>query len=657
MWAMAAGLMAAATLAAGLMAAASAQEMKPPRLTHINPDWNAVAADLGPIDQQAAASSQTPSSAPGAPSIGTQPIADLNQATADLFPNIAASPVPVLLPFDTAAFLSDRAAGITNKRADDYLSGFHLSPFFLPGPAGYDAMFTAQASEMPELGITFSGRIEIFISGFALLYDLDEPVGMVERPVKGIEGDFFGIRHLLLENYARNTFERYRVPYVVSILCFDGGSRYRMISCRDAGKIAERFLKALQVAGGAPPGPADASEPSTVERPESASADFTFHSPGDIIQGTGFKGKGGHADYTVYSKMRFPLLNAPAYANSQSFMNLGDCDQTGRVRVGMTGRIPTYRCRIGGPTLLRDEGAAGNYAYPWRDNFCEHRYFDVGQCPGGFGHQGQDIRPSSCKQRFEGGGCEPYQHDVAAVRDAMVLRSAGQMPVYLFVNAPDEHIRFRYLHMFPKQLDEEGVLSGRRLKEGDEFGKVGSFFQHERATTYHLHFDMQVPTKYGWVFVNPYMTLVAAYERLIGGRGTEIKEEPQVVVATATAEIEPTGITSTGAALTGTAPLGLAPPLPRPRPGQSAIQSKGEARIESLSHGPPDQVPSDPAKGAADLRLGNGARTASTGAGAEHAGAVRPVGRGVSGESAGARHLRRDLYAGHARPQARHHRL
>ena len=545
----------AATLAAGLltaaMVAASAQEMKPPRLTHINPDWNAVAADLGTIGSQAAAPTQTPSSAPGPPSI-----ADLNHATADLFPAIAASPVPVLLPFDTAAFLADRAAGITNKRADDYLSGFHLSPFFLPGPAGYDAMFTAQASEMPELGISFSGRIEIFISGFALLYDLDEPVGMVERPVKGIEGDFFGIRHLLLENYARNTFERYGVPYVVSILCFDGGSRYRMISCRDAGKIAERFLKALHVAGGAParaadPDPnagADAGGPSTIERPESQSADFTFYSPGDIIQGTGFKGKGGRTDYTVYSKMRFPLLNAPAYANSQSFMNLGDCDQTGRVSLGMAGRIPTYRCRIGGSTLLKDEGAAGNYAYPWRDNFCEHRYFDVGQCPGGFGHQGQDIRPSSCKQRFEGGGCEPYQHDVVAVRDAMVLRSAGQMPVYLFVNAPDEHIRFRYLHMFPKQLDEEGVLSGRLLKEGEEFGKVGSFFQHERATTYHLHFDMQVPTKYGWVFVNPYMTLVAAYERLIGGRGTEIKEEPPVTVATATAEIGPTGTAPTEAA-------------------------------------------------------------------------------------------------------------
>ena len=30
-------------------------------------------------------------------------------------------------------------------------------------------------------------------------------------------------------------------------------------------------------------------------------------------------------------------------------------------------------------------------------------------------------------------------------------------------------------------------------------------------------------TKIGWVWVNPYMTLVLAYERMIGARGTEIK--------------------------------------------------------------------------------------------------------------------------------------
>jgi len=38
---------------------------------------------------------------------------------------------------------------------------------------------------------------------------------------------------------------------------------------------------------------------------------------------------------------------------------------------------------------------------------------------------------------------------------------------------------------------------------------------------------MPVPTKYGWVFVNPYMTLVAACERLIGARGTQLEEEPR----------------------------------------------------------------------------------------------------------------------------------
>ena len=637
--------MAVCMLAAGMLAAA-AEGMQAPRLTHIDPDWNAVAADLAAIGASATVPAQAQSVAPaaGPATRGAPSIADLNRATGELFPYIAASTVPVLLPFDIAAFLNDRAAGVTGKNADDYLSGFHRSPFFLPGPSGYDALFTTQASEMPELGINFSGRIDVFISGFALLYDLDEPVGMIERPVKGLDADFPGIRHLLLENYARNTFTRYGVPYVVSILCFDGGARYHMISCRDAGKVAERFLRALHVAGGAPQ-PADAIEPITIERPETMSADFTFYGPGDIIQGTGFKGKGGRSDYTVYSKMRFPLLDAPAYANSQSFMNWGDCDSTGRVHVGMSGTTSIYRCRLGGlAALLNDESATGNYAYPWRDNFCEHRYFLIGQCPGGLGHQGQDIRPSSCSQRIHGANrCEPYRHDVVAVRDGMVLRSAGQMPVYLFVNAPDEHIRFRYLHMFPRQLDAEGMFSGRLIKEGDEVGKVGNFFQRERATTYHLHFDMQVPTKYGWVFVNPYMTLVAAYERLIGGRGTEIKDAPPPIgVATAPGE---------------TAPPAFEPPLPEARPGESVIPSEGEDRIESPSHGPPDYVAPDATPDAASPRLGGGARTASLGPGPERKGAVRPMGRGFPRPGDRAGRFRRHLYAGHARSKAGHHRL
>ncbi len=90
---------------------------------------------------------------------------------------------------------------------------------------------------------------------------------------------------------------------------------------------------------------------------------------------------------------------------------------------------------------------------------------------------------------------------------------------------PDERVRFRYLHMSPKQLDADGMVSGRFVKEGEVIGKVGNFWYREAATTYHLHFDLQVPTKYGWVFVNPYMTLVAAYERLIRARGVELRED------------------------------------------------------------------------------------------------------------------------------------
>src|SRR5207248_10442783 len=93
------------------------------------------------------------------------------------------------------------------------------------------------------------------------------------------------------------------------------------------------------------------------------------------------------------------------------------------------------------------------------------------------------------------------------------------------VNAENERLRFRYLHMLPRQFDADGLVSGRRVREGEVIGKVGNFFRRERATSYHLHFDLQVPTKYGWVFVNPYMTLVASYERLIRGRGQEIKPD------------------------------------------------------------------------------------------------------------------------------------
>jgi murein DD-endopeptidase MepM/ murein hydrolase activator NlpD len=393
-------------------------------------------------------------------------------------------------------------------------------PFFHAGPGGYDAVVLARAQDVPELGIGFLNPIYIHIGGAALLYELDERNGVIEWPVVALD-EFPGLRRIFLENYVRYIFTRYGVSYALAIECFDGPSRFRKISCRDADKVAIRALKALHFVGGTPQEQVKQVRSATIDRPQSESSVFSYYPPGNLVPRSGFRGKGGVADRTVYSRIRFPLADAPAFANSQTFTRWSDCDANN----GALARdaIGAYRCGEAGQPLVRTEAA--NYSYPWRDNFCESRAFYVGQCPAGRGHQGQDLRPAFCKQRSPGAHCEPGVHDVVAARDGAVLRAARQESLFLVVNAANERIRFRYLHMSPGQLDAKGMVSGRLVREGEAIGKVGNFYRREAGTFAHLHFDVQVPTKYGWVFVNPYMTLVAAYERLIHGRGREIRND------------------------------------------------------------------------------------------------------------------------------------
>ena len=86
--------------------------------------------------------------------------------------------------------------------------------------------------------------------------------------------------------------------------------------------------------------------------------------------------------------------------------------------------------------------------------------------------------------------------------------SKGAEALFLLVNEPNEQIRFRYLHMSPDRMDTAGLLTGKRVAEGAKLEKVGNYLEgKENNTTYHLHFDIQVPTKDGWVWVNPFMTL------------------------------------------------------------------------------------------------------------------------------------------------------
>lgn len=487
------------------------KEMAPPKIATVTVDWNGVRAALSQLS--------------GAQSAEQKPDDDallsrLNAAAGSTYKEIAKSAVPVLLPVDSGTVLRTKADTLPAPEGD--LAGFKPH-FFLAGPAGYDAAFTLAGPAAGEVkGFAKKEDPLILISGFALTYDLNPPVAEAARPVKELEPLYPGIRRRFLENYVRYSFEKFGTPYVVSMLCHDGRTHVRWVTCKEADAVVVRFLKLLQIAGGTPQQLASAA-PNTVDRPKEQSGEFTFASPGRLIDRTGFRGFDGHPDWTVYAKIRFPL-DAPAYANSQAFLNWGNCDFTGTTLRRQKKDAP-YHCKVNDKQLVFNESAAENRAYPWRDNFCEHRRYYVGQCPGGEGHQGQDIRPSTCKLFNDGADrCLPFNDNVLAVRDGVILRQPQRESLYLFVNAPGEHLRFRYLHMHPERLDADALLSGRVVKEGEVLGKVGNFDRIPNGTTYHLHFEIQVPTREGWVFVSPYATLIASYERLIGARGSEFVE-------------------------------------------------------------------------------------------------------------------------------------
>jgi hypothetical protein len=509
----------------------AAQEMLPPRISSATVDWQAVRSSLIIGDalkaKLAAIKLQGEPGRRVAQEDGA--LGSLNLAVGLMLPNIPLSPVPVLLPLDTADYLADLAdrgiAGV--KKTASYLSGFSASKFFLPGPAGYDAAFLLRTAAVPQLrDLQYQGEVELQISGSAVLYELVSPTPPAGNAVTGLQGKFPGIRRVLHEGLLRYTFVRYGVPYVVSMQCGPRAATPKTVACVEADRVAEYFLNALQIAGGTPVASRLATRTALVERPSRRSPTFTYHPPGSLIPRTGFQNAdNGSADRTVYATMRFPIGQTPAFANSQVFMHWGNCFGTGMDPVPHN-KGDAYHCRINGRPLRFFEGQAENYDYPWRDNFCEMRDWEVGRCPAGHGHQGQDVRPPKCIEHPSNDArCKPYQHDAVAARDAYVMRSAGQEALFLVVNAPNEHIKFRYLHMSPSRMDHDGMVTNKRVSEGERIGKVGNYLGTENGTSYHLHFDIQVPTRDGWVWVSPYMTLIASYERAIGARGTEVPEQ------------------------------------------------------------------------------------------------------------------------------------
>jgi len=539
---------------AGAQSESATPEMTPPRIIAATVDWDAARADIAALPSDAAGDAADAS------------LDRLNAAAGRTFAGIERSSVPVLLPLASDALL----------QGDGAIDGAGFRPhFFQAGPTGYDAAFTLSSAAAADIS-NFESKEEplILITASAIHYDIGPPAAEAPRSSKELQDLVPGIRRRWLESYLRYSFERYGVTYTASMLCYEGRPRRHWVSCADAANVIVRLIKSLRLVGGTPQSVVAEADP--IERPPAQDAEFTFAPPGKLLPNTGLRGHDGKRDTTVYGRIRFPLAQAPAYANSQSFMHWGNCDFTGRTRSGLS-KGASYRCRVNSKPLVFDESAAENRSYPWRDNFCEHRGYFVGQCGAGRGHQGQDIRPATCDLRNHASDrCSPFRDEIVAVRDGTLLRIPRRESVYLFVNAPGERLRVRYLHMHPKMLDGDGIVSGRVVREGEVLGKVGNYDRIPNGTTYHLHFELQVPTRDGWVFVNPYMTLVASYERLIGGRGRMVDDE-ETIAAAPPVEAPSAGVVAEAAP----ADVALTTPLPPVRPVVSDDRAATRAIAES----------------------------------------------------------------------------
>ncbi|MCB9566558.1 MAG: hypothetical protein H6710_04985 [Myxococcales bacterium] len=227
--------------------------------------------------------------------------------------------------------------------------------------------------------------------------------------------------------------------------------------------------------------------------PSVAAAAEPFYSPpGELVAGSGE----GRKDEKVYSPgMRFPIENGPAYPGSQVY--------------GIGGYY--------GPKGSQCD--PGNFSYPWHDNYCEKRSWDMPLCPAGIGHQGQDIRASTCEKGV---------HWTVVAHDGTVTNIPESPDEYAtYINGKDG-IRYDYLHG-----EQTAVKLGQAVAMGAHVDKVSNHFGGT-ATSLHSHFNLKMDVAgYGFVYVPPYMSLVESYKILMGLGG----KPPQGALEEASCEV------------------------------------------------------------------------------------------------------------------------
>ena len=206
---------------------------------------------------------------------------------------------------------------------------------------------------------------------------------------------------------------------------------------------------------------------------------FSYYPAGKLLPASSGTGRLGD-NYIYAPNIRFPIESAPAYINSQVY--------------GVGGYL-------GPKGSLCDQK---NYAYPWRDNYCEKRGWKMPLCAGGKGHQGVDIRTATCEKR---------KYYAVAVEDG-IITSIGKYTIKLRGKSGRT---YRYLHLDSRTLQ---VHKGQRVRRSQRIGLVSNNMG-KTPTSIHLHFDMKQTIKIGnrskSVFVPPYTSLIDAYKRLLSG--------------------------------------------------------------------------------------------------------------------------------------------
>ncbi len=273
------------------------------------------------------------------------------------------------------------------------------------------------------------------------------------------------------------------------------------------------------------PDPAPPVEPEPEPEPGPPEPlDFDHAAPGDLLETTIEYQDGapeqagssahladeGYADPSVFAPdMRFPLLNGPAYANSQIMLpTRGAAYYPGRSRDADDNIVDVWLDGVRYERPWGDQNDPGNFAYPWIDNFCEVRYSGNNRCGSGRGHQGQDIRPGSCT----------HNHIVVAAADGE-LETLSPLSVDLYADDEAGTV-YRYLHLDRPLLVDLEPGETIEVTKGQPIGFLSNISDNDfpitRLTTVHLHFEIWAGSPGGSGPLAPYTSLVEAYRRLGG---------------------------------------------------------------------------------------------------------------------------------------------